>query len=172
MTNSIDERPTYSNPYYYNHQIRNYVLQFMAIFAQMQVSVGKRDTGQLVNVEDCDGNVVGQESVINDERLIMVPIRWGAPDRVVASLFAENTQNKPVRLPIMSAFARNFELADDIRHGTGNVRRNTYAPTGGKIPEDVRVVYQDVPNYLYMDMELTYSQAIWTIFSKFSNKYG
>lgn len=154
MTNSLDERPTYSNPYYYNHQIRNYVLQFMAIFAQMQVSVGKRDSGQVKDVTDCDGNVTGQEPIILDERLISVPIRWGAPDRVVASLFAENTQNKPVRLPIMSVFTKNFEMANDIRHGTGNVRRNTYLKTGGLIPEDIEVVYQDVPNYLYMDLEL------------------
>lgn len=149
-----NKRPTFSNPYYYDQQYKRYILQFMAIFASMKVSVGKRDTGQTTPILDCDGNVTGQEPIIEEERLISVPIHWAAQDRVVASIFADNTQNKPLRLPVMSAYPRSIKMANDIRHGTGNVRRNTYVPTGGLVPDDVRVVYQNQANFFWLEMEL------------------
>jgi hypothetical protein len=111
--------------YYYDQQLRNYVLQFMAIFSGLQVQVGKWGT--------------------ETEKLISVPIHYGHPDRVVAAIISENTQNKPIRLPVMSAFMRTLESAPDRRHGTGLERRNTYVPVGGLIPNDMQVIHQRMP---------------------------
>lgn len=145
------KKPTYANPYFYNKQLVNYILQFMAVFAQMQVSVGKRGPDEPIP-PDCPPVEYTEED--KKETLISVPIHWGAQDRIVRSILADNTQNKLMRLPIMSAYLKGLELANDIRHGTGNVRRNTYVPTGGMIPDDIQVVYQAVPNYCYADFEL------------------
>lgn len=123
------------NGYYYDQQIRNYTLQFMAIFSGLQVQIGKWNT--------------------EDEKLISVPVRYGDPDRVVAAILANNTQNAPIRLPIMSAYMKGLQIAPDRMHGVGVERRNSYVPTGGLMPDDIEVVYQRNPVPYVMDMELS-----------------
>jgi hypothetical protein len=66
-------------------------------------------------------------------------------DRIVASIKGENTQNVPIRLPIMAIQLENIELAPERRHGTGQKRRNTFMPTGGSFPDDISVVDQRMP---------------------------
>lgn len=123
------------NGYYYDQQLRNYTLQFMAIFSGLQVQVGKWNT--------------------EDEKLISVPVRYGDPDRVVAAILSNNTQNAPIRLPVMSAYMKGLQIALDRMHGVGVERRNSYVPTGGLLPDDIEVVYQRNPVPYVMDMELS-----------------
>ena len=121
--------------YYYDKQITNFILQFMAIFSGLQVQVGKWGT--------------------EDESLISVPIHYGDADRVVAAIMADNTQNKPIRLPVMSAAIRGFDVALNRMHGTGTERRNTYVPVGGLVPDDMIVVHQRTPTPYDMEVELS-----------------
>lgn len=123
------------NTYYYDRQIRRWILQFMAIFAGMQVSVGKTDD--------------------EDTRLITVPIHYGEVDRVVASVMEEGTQNKPIRLPAMAAYMRNIDIDVERMTGSGLERRNTYTPAGGLVPDDVKVVHQRKPVPYTVEMELS-----------------
>jgi len=111
--------------YYYNHQLRQYLLQFMAIFANMEVTVGK--TNEV------------------EARTIRVPIKNASSDRVVASIKSDNTQNKPVRLPLLAAGLTNVVLAPQLRKGIGQTRRHAEMPTGGEFPTDIRVVRQRMP---------------------------
>lgn len=111
--------------YYYDHQFKRYITQFMAIFSDMQVEVGA--------------------SATLPARLIKVPIIYGSRDRVVASIKGENTQNKPLRLPTMSAYLRTVEQAADLRKGVGQRRRQTVMPSGGEFPKDIQVVKQFMP---------------------------
>jgi hypothetical protein len=121
--------------YYYNQQLKTYILQFMAIFTDLQVQIGKWNT--------------------EDERLISVPIHYGSQDRVVASILAENTQNKPLRLPAMSAYLRNMTYNPARAVGTGFERRQSYVPVGGLVPNDINVVYQRRPVPYEIDMDLS-----------------
>lgn len=121
--------------YYYDHQLTTYVRQFMAIFTGLQVQVGKWQD--------------------QEERLISVPIAYGAKDRVVASIMAENTQNKPLRLPMLSAYVRNMRKDPSRMAGTGVQRRNTYTPVGGAVPDDTRVIHQRRAIPYVLDMELS-----------------
>lgn len=123
------------NEYYYNGQVQSYILQFMAIFTGLQVKLGSNAT--------------------SDERLISVPIMYGHRDRVVASIINENTQNKPLRLPTMSAYMRSVEMANSRFVGTGTERRNTYVPVGGLIPEDMSVIHQRRAYPIDLTMELS-----------------
>jgi hypothetical protein len=111
--------------YYYNHQLTKYLVQFMSIFADMQVMVGANAT--------------------QPSRLIKVPIIYGSRDRVVASIKADNTQNKPLRVPTFSAFLRSLSQCPDKRKGIGQTRRQTVMPLGGQFPTDIQVVYQYMP---------------------------
>lgn len=112
--------------YWYNDQLKRYIIQFMTIFSGLQVSIGKTEG-------------------TNETALIPVTIHYGNHDRVVASLMAENTQNKPIRLPCMTAYMQSVDLAPELMHGIGVERRNSYVPTGGLLPNDVQVVHQRAP---------------------------
>ena len=122
------------NEYYYNEQLRTYILQFMAIFAGLQVKVG--------------------QSADAPPRLINVPIVYGDHDRVVSSILADNTQNKVLRLPAMSAYLRNLSLSKDRMVGTGAERRNSYVPVGGLVPDDISVIHQRRPICYDAEIEL------------------
>lgn len=123
-----------SNSYFYNQQLRKYILQFCAIFSGLQVKVGKTAT--------------------QEERLISVPIHYSTTDRVVASIYAHNTQNAPIRLPVMSVWNNGLNLDMHRAKGTGGERRNTFTPLGGLVPDDTRVIHQRMPVPYTMDMEL------------------
>lgn len=122
------------NGYYYNQQLRKCVLQFMSIFSGLQVQVGKFNT--------------------ESERLISVPIHYGTTDRVVASIVANNTQNTPLRLPLLSAWMRGIDIDMSRAKGTGGERRNTFVPVGGLVPDDMRVIHQRMPVPYNVDIEL------------------
>lgn len=111
--------------YYYNAQIARYLNQFMAIFQGLQVQVGKwRD---------------------REEQYVPVEIRYAHPDKVVASLMGDFTQNKPIKLPAMSAYISGLKLNMGRARGVGNERRNTYVPVGGLVPDDMKVIHQRMP---------------------------
>lgn len=105
--------------YYYNAQIRSYLVQFCMIFGGMQVSVGRNEN--------------------NEPRLIPIPIAIGHKDRVAASIKAENTQNKLVRVPMFSVHMSDIQFARDRQKGVGTTRRNVFMPTGGVFPNDITV---------------------------------
>jgi len=125
--------------YYYDEQIKKYILQFMAIFAGMQASIGKTDRS-------------------DEQENISVPVIYGNRDRVVAWIKGDYTQNKPIRLPIMSAVITGIDLAPELRKGVGAVRRNSYLPLGGVVPDDIKTVRQQMP----VPYKLNASLAIWT----------
>jgi hypothetical protein len=125
--------------YYYNQQVKKYLLQFMSIFSGLQVSIGKTERS-------------------SEEELIPVPIMHGDRDRVVGWIKGEQTQNKPIRLPMMSAVITGIQMAPEMRKGVGNVRRNSYLPRGGVVPDDIKTVRQIMP----IPYKLTASLAIWS----------
>jgi len=123
--------------YHYSHQLRNYIVQFAAIFAGMKVEIGKLD---------------GVEP-----RLISIPIKNASMDRVVAHVKGENTQNKIIRLPLISFQLVNVDLAPELRKGVGTSRRTSFIPTGGMIPDDIKVVEQRMP----VPYRAIFELAIW-----------
>jgi hypothetical protein len=116
---------TVLDTYYYDEQLRNYIVQFAAIFAGMEVMVGWNED--------------------KEPRMIHVPIKNASMDRVVGHIKGENTQNKPLRLPIMSFHLTGIDMAPERRKGIGAIKRSAYTPTGGVFPDDIKVVYQRQP---------------------------
>jgi hypothetical protein len=121
--------------FYYDNQLKRYVNQFCAIFQQMQVQVGKNGTR-------------------SEPGLIDVPIIIGPLDRVAAAAATGHTQNRPIRIPMMSAHLSQYQLARDRMKGTGVIARDVYVPIGGTLQDDGRVVYQRqaVPYDLTMEL--------------------
>lgn len=122
------------NNYFYEGQMRSYLLQFCNIFAGLQVRTGKGE---------CD-----------EEEFMTVPITVGSRDRVVAAIMAGNTQNKPFSVPCMAASISGIQLATS-RKGVGVVDRRVFLPAGGVYPADLRTVVRVMPIPYMMTVDLS-----------------
>ena len=122
------------NFYYYDGQIRKYLLQVTNVFAGLQVQTGKGTCGEA--------------------EMMTVPISLGSRDRVVAAIGAGNTQNKPFSLPQMALSMTGLNMAPH-RHGIGVIDRKTYLPDGGIYPDDLRVAERVMPIPYIMTCELS-----------------
>jgi hypothetical protein len=120
--------------FFYNEQLKNYLLQAMAVFAGLKVRIGASET--------------------RDPRLITVPIHYAAKDRVVAAIKASNTQNKPLRVPCMSLYLSSISQAPQLNHGVGASRRSPMMPAGGLFPNDIKVIHQTMPVVYKIQVEL------------------
>lgn len=128
MTDTSPPAETFcdEDSYYFDAQLKRYATQFMAIFAELKVKVGA--------------------SADQPARLINCPVIWGSRDKVVAWIKGEQTQNKPLRLPAMSAFLRSLAMAADKKKGIGMTRRQTVALNNGQpFPNNVGVYRQIQP---------------------------
>jgi hypothetical protein len=77
--------------FFYDEQVRRFLLQFIRAFSNFQVEYGK----------DRDGNTT----------LVTVPVRYGDATRQVSSIMRGNSENAVIPTPMMSAYVTNFEYA-------------------------------------------------------------
>jgi len=120
--------------YYYNQQLKKFILGFANIFAGMQVSGGLDGAGNPIQMN--------------------VPVRYGSSDRVTAALAAGNTQNKLHTVPMMSAYMSGLELSPDRLHGVNQTDRRSYLDQGGVFPDDVKSIKRVMAIPYNMQMEL------------------
>jgi hypothetical protein len=132
-----DEQVYFDKPfenYWYDKQLVSYIEQFMAVFSDMYVSIGKNDFNSQTN-------------------LIQIPIRYGGADRVVDAVIAGNTTNKPLRLPMFSAKLVDLAPAPERQKGLGTVERRAVVPRGGRL-EDIVVPHRLTPMPYKLAFEL------------------
>ena len=111
--------------FYYDGQIRQYILQFVAIFHGLKVQTG---------IGECDV-----------PEYISVPIVIGNKDRVVAALMTGNTINRSFSLPTMAAYLTGLSPADERRRAPGMVDQRVTMKTGGVFPEDLTTIKRVMP---------------------------
>lgn len=121
--------------YFYNEQLRKYIVQFMAIFSGLNIRTGRGASGQ--------------------PQFVPCPVRYGSADRVVESIRARNTQNVPLNLPVMSAYMTGIQLGQARAHGTDMVDRRVYLPPGGVFPDDLEVIERLMPIPYNLEMSLS-----------------
>lgn len=121
------------NYYFYDGQLKSYLLQICNIFAGLKVQTGKGECAE--------------------SEFLTVPITIGSRDRVVAAIQAGNTQNKPFFIPAMSLNMTGLTLSS-VRKGVGTVDRKTILPTGGVFPDDLKVVTRVMPIPYIMTADL------------------
>ena len=80
--------------YWYDQQIRRYILQFIRIFDNFSIKVGKKDNS-------------------DSESFIRVPVRYADMSRMVAHLQRHNSENVMSSAPFMSVYIANLQLARD-----------------------------------------------------------
>lgn len=128
--------------YYYNSQFRKHIIQFMAIFSGLKVSIGKNDFN-------------------SENNLIEVPVVYGSRDRVVSHIFSSQTQNKMLKLPMMSAQFISMELAVDRLSGQNQERKEVKLKRGGSIPDDLQQhsLLKPVPYRVTMELGINTSNT-------------
>lgn len=113
------------NNFWYDGQLRKYLVQFMAIFHGLHVKNGIGACGT--------------------ETFTPVPVTAGFKDRVVAAIAAGNTQNRAFSLPIMSAHIQSISIADHRRKAPDLEDVRVVMPAGGVFPDDLRTVHRIMP---------------------------
>lgn len=111
--------------YFYDNQLRSYLLQFCSIFYGLRVKTGKGA---------CD-----------EQQFISVPIVVGHKDRVVAAIMAGNTQNRTFSLPTMAVHLQNLAVAPERRRTPGILDQRVTMPVGGVFPDDLTVIKRAMP---------------------------
>ena len=74
--------------FFYDEQIRRFLLQFIRAFSNFQVEYGK----------DRDGNTTLQT----------VPVKYGDSTRMVSSIIRENSENKIMPTPMIEKHGRKY----------------------------------------------------------------
>jgi len=77
--------------FFYDEQVRRFLLQFIRAFSNFQVEYGK----------DRDGNTT----------LVTVPVRYGDATRQVSSILRNNSENAVIPTPMMSAYVTAMEYS-------------------------------------------------------------
>ena len=121
--------------YFYEEQLRTYILQFCSIFYGLQVKTGKGECAE--------------------EQFISVPTVVGNRDRVVAAIMSGNTRNRAFSLPCMAAYMQNLEMAPERRKNPSFLDSRVTMRTGGIFPQDLTVVKRAMPVPYNMTMELS-----------------
>jgi len=81
--------------FFYDQQIRRFLLQFIRAFSNFQVEYGK----------DRDGNTT----------LITVPVKYGDATRMVSSIVRDNSENKIIPTPMISCYMTGLEYNAERR---------------------------------------------------------
>ena len=79
--------------FFYDDQIRRFLLQFTRMFSNFQVEYGRDDSGA--------------------QTLTRIPIRYGDASRQAATIIAENSRNKLPNVPMMTFHVTNLKYARD-----------------------------------------------------------
>ena len=79
--------------FFYDDQIRRFLLQFTRMFSNFQVEYGRDDSGA--------------------PTLTRIPIRYGDASRQAATIIAENSRNKLPNVPMMTFHVTNLKYARD-----------------------------------------------------------
>jgi hypothetical protein len=111
--------------FFYDGQIRRYLLQAANVFAGLQIQTGNGTCGT--------------------PEYMSVPIVYGSKDRVVAGIMAGNTQNKPFSIPTMAITMTSLQYSADRAHGIGTIDKQVFLPPGGVMPTDLKVLERIMP---------------------------
>lgn len=132
--------------FFYDSQIRRYLLQFMRIFADLKVQTAPDETGTTTEIS--------------------VPIRYGDLSRQVASIIANNSENTIIPSPLMSATIKEIALYPEMRHNPHHesqiqVDERKFDASTGEYTEQMGNRYS-IMRYMPVPYKLTFQLDIYT----------
>jgi len=126
----MKNKPYFDQPFanfWYDEQFVTYITNTMAVFSELYVKIGKNDFD-------------------SQSSLVKVPVRYGGADRVVDAIIAGNTQNVPLRLPVISIKLADVQPDRSRAKGTGTTERRVFKTRGGSLPDDLTVMHRRTAN--------------------------
>ncbi len=132
--------------FFYDEQIRRYILQFLRIFSDFSIEIPPDENGLRVQKR--------------------VPIRYGDMHRMVAQILKENSENVTLSAPAMSGYITSMDLANDRRQDPMNVTpvraiERTYNTETG-LYESTQANRYMVERYMPVPYNMTMNLDVWT----------
>ena len=133
--------------FFYDEQIRKYLIQFMRILGGFSVKTGK----------DREGN----------ESYIQVPVRYGDINRMAAHIMKNQSENMINTVPFISCYITDLQVSAERRTNPTHVDRiRVYekkfdTTTGEYIPDEIGNSYT-IERYMPVPYDLTVQTDIWT----------
>ena len=132
--------------FYFDNQIRRYLLQFMRIFSDIKVRNGP-DANGLYTIQ-------------------RVPIIYGDPSSMVAQLIKGASENTMLPSPMFSAYIDNIKMNDKRRQdsqfvGKASVVERKFDATTQTYDIN-NTVRQDVERYMPVPYDITFKLDVWT----------
>jgi hypothetical protein len=134
--------------FFYDNQVRRYLLQFMRIFSDFSIQSGPDENGTLTQTR--------------------VPILYGNPSWMVAQILKGQSQNTAMPSPMMAAWIVEIKTAPDRRQDPANeskvnaIERNSLGQGGGGgYGQKVGNRYT-IDRYMPVPYDLTMQVDIWT----------
>ena len=132
--------------FFYDEQIRRYILQFLRIFAELSIEIPPDENGNRVQKR--------------------VPIRYGDMSRMVAQIMRDNSQNVSLSAPAFSGYITSIDDAPERRMDPTNVNpvraiERTYNEQTGLYEETQGNRYM-VERYMPVPYNMTMNLDMWT----------
>lgn len=132
--------------FFYDEQIRRYILQFLRIFSDFKIELPADENG-----------VVAQKRV---------PIVYGDMSRQVAQILRNNDQNTSIAAPLFSGYITDIDMAADRRQDPSNVNpvrvlERTYNNGTGLYESTLGNRYT-VERHMPVPVNLTMNLDLWT----------
>ena len=132
--------------YFYDEQIRRYILQFIRLFSEFSVKMGK----------DSAGNDLFQK----------IPVRYGDSSRMAAHVMKQNSENMMNVVPMISVYISNLSLAPNRRQAPQHVEK---VQVYEKAFDDDTSTYKDeigdtytIERYMPIPYDVTFNVDIWS----------
>ena len=132
--------------FFYDEQIRRYILQFLRIFADFYIELPPDESGIRVQKR--------------------VPVRYGDMSRMVAQILRDNSQNTSLSAPAMAGYITAIDLDPTRRQDTTNVNpvraiERTYNESTGLYEQTQGNRYM-IERYMPVPYSMTMNLDIWT----------
>ena len=137
-----------SQSYFYDEQIRRFLLQFTRIFSGFQVEYGNESDGP------------------NNAALLRVPVRYGDASRNAQTIIQENSRNSLPSTPLMTFYITSLDyeqsrMQEPYFVDKINVRQRTYDPST-ETYETTQGTAFTVERLMPVPFKLTIQLDIWT----------
>lgn len=132
--------------FFYDEQIRRYILQFLRIFAELKIELPPDDNGIRVQKR--------------------IPIRYGDISRMVAQILKDNSQNVTLSAPAFAGYITSIEIDTTQRRDTTNVNpvraiERTYNTQTG-LYETTQANRYTIERHMPVPYILTMNLDLWT----------
>lgn len=135
---NLKELKVKRKPYFYDSQIKRYLLQIMSVFAGYQIRTGKQRDGE--------------------HRYINIPVVYASYSRVVGYLLSGGNNNSVLPLPIMSVEIEGIKQSGELRRNPQHYEK-IYVRVKDDSEEKFKLM--TVERYMAIPYELTVSVSLW-----------